>query len=474
MTAKIIWSIYCLITVSLFIFLLTSTPPAPAGDIVEYYGITESLINHQGINLTREDQQNLSITLHPEYFQDPGYYIMGSDGNRYPVHFILYSILAVPARLFLRLFNLPELHTLTLLNTLILSTAVFVIIKRFLKSSLQKIIFLLAIYLSPLVFFLTWPGPDLYYLSLLLLAIFFFFDKQYAISAILAIFASWHSQPLMVLAVSMIAYYIFSRKFNINPVVVATVLAMFLLLVIPYLFNLAVFGTFTPWTILEDGWTKLYGFGLQNVSLQKLFEQFFDLNMGLFWYAPVILILGLFFFVNSSFRNQQSLFILAIVLVTAFFYQTNPAWHYGTAGFGPSRHAVFMLPFFLFGFISLMRPAFRYFIILIIFTLSQIIILWSNGFLTPKFQNTLYHTPLAQLVLNNKPSLYSPTGEIFVDRTNHTDLKYPSSAIYKYKGVCKKAYMLKTDIDLLEKECGIILSDIEKKLDRGEGFYVDF
>ena len=69
---------------------LAVPPPQPAGDIAEYFGITESVLRHRSINLTPGDQTTLSQPLHPQYFTNPGYYIAGVDGNRYPVHFIGY------------------------------------------------------------------------------------------------------------------------------------------------------------------------------------------------------------------------------------------------------------------------------------------------------------------------------------------------------------------------------------------------
>ena len=101
MANKIIWGIFFAITALLFTYILFFVKLEPAGDIVEYYGITESILNHGSIELTKQDEQILSRTLHPEYFKDPQYYIKGKDSNRYPVHFPFYSFLALPVRIVL-------------------------------------------------------------------------------------------------------------------------------------------------------------------------------------------------------------------------------------------------------------------------------------------------------------------------------------------------------------------------------------
>ena len=86
---------------------------------------------------------------------------------------------------------------------------------------------------------------------------------------------------------------------------------------------------------------------------------------------------------------------------------------------------------------------------------SQLFILGQNGFLEPDLTMTLHHTPLAQWVLNHYPQLYNPTPEIFIDRTNHQDISGPTTAIYRDpSGVCRKAYVLTTDVDTVTKECG--------------------
>jgi hypothetical protein len=47
------------------------------------------------------------------------------------------------------------------------------------------------------------------------------------------------------------------------------------------------------------------------------------------------------------FRIDQPLYYYSSV-ITAFFYQTNPAWYHGTSGYGPSRHAIFYYLTYLF------------------------------------------------------------------------------------------------------------------------------
>jgi len=465
MTNKIAWIIFGAITVFLFIFLQFFVRIKPAGDMVEYYGITETLINHLGLDLTDVDKKSLERQLNPGQFNDPNYYIEGIDGKKYPGHFILYSILATPVRVVLKTLNLDQLKTLVFTNLIILTFTVFYILKNFLKSGFKRIVFLSLIYLSPLISFIIWPGPDLFYVCFLMLSVFLFFKKSYFSASFLSAIASWHSQPLIVISLFYLLYHIAvnfitsdteKKYFKFMQKVFFQCLLILIMLSVPYIYNLAVIGVLTPWTIFHEGWTTVYGFGLHNLSLKKLFEQFFDLNMGLFFYAPLILLAGIYFMFKSVIFDKKIYLLLVVLIATAFMYQTNPSWHFGTAGYGPTRHILFVMPFLIYFLLEYFQKGKKQNIILGAIIISQIFVLGVNGFIYPDFENSLKNTPYAKFVLEKFPSLYNPTPEIFVDRTNHTDLKIPSTAMYKIGNKCIKAYVLVHDVENVSKECGWI------------------
>lgn len=433
------WSILIIVAALLLGTYLSQSPPPPAGDIVEYFGVTESLTNHAGIWLSQLDQSNLSKLLHPEYFSNPGYYIAGINGQRYPVHFIAYSLLLLPFRWMF------ELRVFSVVNTLLLIGTAAYLFHRFVHSSWKRLVLMITLFISPLLSFLWWPGPDIFSVCFLLLSLFWFYDDKPFVGSALAAVASWHSQPMMVVSLGMLAWGLYRRR-NILPAF--TILG---LISIPYLYNYLIFGTLTPWTILQDNWTRLYGFGVQNVSLKKLFEQFFDLNMGLLWYAPVLIILGIYAWIRST-KEKKTLWLGVLFILAALAFQTNPAWHYGTAGYGPTRHVLFAIPFFIVWIVRFLKPKTTSIIALGMLTIIQLTTLTLNSFLTPSFEKTLYHSPYAQFVLDRFPRLYNPNPEIFVDRTNHTDLDHLETAIFG--SPCKKAYVVNNDLAALIDRCG--------------------
>jgi len=480
--------LFAAITLLLFVVVLRHTPQQ-AGDIVEYFGTTQSLLSHGGVNLTAPDRLTLENVLHPAYFDDPQYYVVGRGESRYPVHFVLYSVLAVPIYVVLQIMGANLLLTLPLLNWLILTFTALAMLRLMQKSpkleanhaggvqarSLSFFLgfaFLTLLYLSPMLSFLVWPGPDMLYMCLLLLAIFSFFEEKFLWAALLSAIASWHSQPLMFLALFFIGYYGYvtlqnrGKHVTYSPLEnapkiqntiykILPVLFLTLLIAIPYIYNLYAFGVLTPWTQFENGWTRAFGFGFHNASLKKLFEQFFDLNMGLFWYTPVLFVAGLAGFIYKARSSRLTQIVGAVFLLTCFAYQTNPAWHYGTAGYGPGRHALFAIAFLIY-FAGLLFARFRKigYVLLTLFVVTQIYVHSFNGWATPNFEKVLQHSPYAIFVLDRAPFLYNPTPEIFADRTNHTDVDHPVSAIYFSGITCKKAYVLPTDIQRVIDACG--------------------
>jgi len=466
------WILLALITFSLLYIFLFKIPIQLGGDIIDYFGPTETLLQHKTLFLTPETRESLSEILNPGYFKDY-YNIAGRNGELYPVHFIFYSLILLPFRIILKTLHLQELRVFYVVNIFLFMSAITVIWKKYIKINKNRLIFLSLALFSSLMSFFKWPGPDLFYLLLLTIGSLAFLNQEYLLATLLVSVASWHSQPLIVLASIMLITYLRTRKINFKSILSS--LMVVILLIVPYLYNYWIFGLFTPWSAIPDGWTQLRGFGLHNLSLFKLYEQFFDLNFGLFWYVPLFIFGGIFRITQEALisKKHHSLFLLMAFIVTAFFYQTNPAWHYGTAGYGPSRHVIFMLPIFLvltFKFLTGLPNKMWTTGLLLLTIVTNLAVLKTNNYLAPNLEKTHYHNYAASYVLNTAPELYNPTPEIFADRTNHLEKDRPTTAIYKLDGQCKKAYVLISDKEEVEEMCG--LAPIQQQ--SLDGFYVNY
>jgi len=478
MKAKLFWTISSFIFLILLFFILTKVQIKPDGDIVEYYGVTETLLNHGSLDLRAGDITKLEQYIDAPKFDNPGYYLLGRFGGRYPVHFWAYSLLLIPARLTLEALGANPLLSFPLTNLFLLFGTLIFLLKRFLKKPLSQVLFFVLVFSSPLVFYLTWPGPDMLYLGLLLIAVFYSFQKQLRTAAYLVALASWHSQPLAALAVGLIILNLWKERRLLGIGWGAVSIAA-----LPYLYNLYAFGVFTPWTLLENTYAQINGFGLSNLSLKKFFEQFFDLNLGLFWYSPLLIYFSARYFIRKLQKRQwEHIVIITGFLLTAFFYQTNPAWHYGTTGFGPTRHIIFILPLLIFLSLKYAQkaPKRAFGFVSVVFLVLQGYSLFFNNYFYPDTTRALYHNPYAQYVLDNHPQLYNPSPEIFIDRTLHSDGMFPQTAVYQTAGFCRKAYLLPGGVAQVRAECGFIPeTEIGKlkllnNLSKYEGIYLNY
>lgn len=467
MLKKIAWLTFLMVTFLIGLVFLTTKRVHYGGDIVEYFGITESFINHGSLDLNLIDQLNLEGRLGKGYFENPEYYLQGRNEKRYAVHFPLYSLLNVPTRIVLKTFGIDAYQTFRWTNLFILTITSFIILKYFLKSDFQKIVYLIIVYLSPLIWHLVWPGPEIFSLSLILLSIFFFFEKNIVWAIIISALASFQSQPLIVIPLIYLATY-FWQKYQkggnfdafLNSITQKEILfslGAFVLIFLPNFYYLQIFGSYSPYA-------KLTGVGLQNFTLKKFFELFFDLNIGLFFYAPVIFIVGFYNLYQAVKKDKNNFWFLIMMVFLSVLYLTNTNWNNGTAGFGPTRYALPVLPFLIYFYLKSAKTNFKNYLVLTAIIISQLLILSFNGFLMPDLENTLEHTPMAKFVLNNFPWAYNPTPEIFVERTSHQEGGFWGTTIYKNRDKCKKAYVLKTKTDKVIQECGFIPEKYSNKL----------
>ena len=460
---KTIYIIFFLLVLAFLIYILAFSRNQLGGDIVEYYGITESVLNHGSLELTPHDTTNLIQTLNKGYLDDIQYYMVGIDGKRHTVHFVAYSLFVVPIRFILHLFNYPrEIKALAVTNLLFFSAAIFAYLHWFAKNKFEQIAILILTFLSPMAYFVIWPSPEVYSTSLILISLLLFYKKKYLEATLVSALAGWQAQPLILLSGVYYLFYLIEhifirKKFTINLVVISVITGLFLIL--PNIYSLVTFGRLDPWFQLREiqPWIMTFGFGLQNASLKKLYELFFDLNIGVFWYMPVIFITGSILFFALMKKNWRYIALIITIIAIGFTYQTNPNWNNGTAGYGPTRYALYIVPFCIYAIMRFVKKSPLWILIFIGIITTQWYVFSFNGYIDPIFDRTLYHTPYATFVLDHFPSFYNPTQEIFYERTIHGEPARWNIAIYRdSSGTCKKALTSKASKGWLIPECKYI------------------
>lgn len=482
---NLLFTLFLLLGGGILLYFLVNPTIQYGGDIVEYYGITESLVNHQTIALSRQDKQNLIERLGPGYFDNPEYYIEGKNGKNYPVHFPLYSLLLTPIRLLLSFIGLDTYTVFRVFNLVVLFGFTLYIVKRYAKDATEAVLLSVLITASPLLWYMVWPGPEVYSVMLMLVSLFLFSEgtagKRLTAIAVASI-ASYQSQPLVLLPLGYLLIILFEKYWPAIkrttlkkrgahlilglpvPEAADVLLTLFLagIIALPNIFYSLLFGTFSSYARLE-------GVGFGNASLQKLVELYFDPNIGLFFYAPIIMIAGLISWFVLTRKNKEYIWLGLILLGISVLYLTNTNWNSGTAGYGPTRYSLYALSFLVFFIFRAIQTVSNKRVLTTVISILALathsVIFAFNGYLSPDFSNTVRHSPMARFVLNNIPALYNPTPEIFVERTIGKEGGFWDTTIYKDRnGACKKAYTLITSTQKLVDECGFIPPGYEEKL----------
>ncbi len=439
-----------LIGLSLFSFicavLILTHPPKIGGDIVEYLGITQTLSTHATLDLKESDKAVIKKIIGPIYQENGEYYLEGRNNLRYPTHFPLYSILALPIRTALHVFQLNELLSFSLLNIAILFLTGLYCLKNGFKLESEKIPFLLLLLASPLLFYITWPGPELLLVCLLLVGIFLVKNGRTSQGVLCMIIASWQSQPLLLIPLAVLLHQI-AIGYKKNGLQKKN-LFLAILLLVPNAYYFFLFNSPTAFA-------KLAGFGLSNFTIQKPLELFFDPNFGLFFYAPILFIFGILGIIH--YKKKGLIPLILICICTSVLYTTITNWNHGAPGYGPNRYSLFLIPLLLFlgtTFVAKSRWKDQLLALLLVI---QIPILIFNGLLFPNYNDSFGHSPYAKAILSIAPNLYNPTPEIFTERTlgveNGGSLE---TAVYFAQNRCKKAYVFKIDVQKVKDACGYI------------------
>jgi hypothetical protein len=468
-----IYTLFILICLSILVFFIREKRIHYGGDIIEYYGMTQSLISHGGLDLTPEDQMELEERLGKGYLSNPEYYLITKDGTRRAVHFPLYSLFLTPIRVLIAAIGIDPFQVFRIGNLLLFLTTGLIFMVLFIKKTAIKAAFLALYLLSPLVWFIIWPGPELFSLTLILLGLGFYFQGNRPVGILLTSIASFQSQPLVTIPFFLTLGHLFEiRKRNFvrylreSRFVVLSAMTVF----IPACYYLMIFGS--PFS---HG--KLEGVGLTNASTGKFLELLFDPNIGLFPYMPVLFILGFSALAIHLKEKTRDWWIIPLLISLIIFYLTNTNWNSGTAGYGPTRYALPLLPFLLYFTVRYLRINAITLTALIIYTIFQFQILSLNGYLMPTLENDKRLTPLSRFILDKTPKLYNPTPELFMERVQEKEgREWFRTTVYSANSVCRKAYIVDGDYLPLLSVCGFIPERdlLNVKNPPAEGFYITY
>jgi hypothetical protein len=439
------------------------------GDGNEYFLMMESLGNHLSPELRPGDIKHTYVGDLNAFGEkaDPYWgYFEGKGGRRYSQHFWAYSLFCLPAKIVLEFFGLKINKSLQVTNALLFALALFFILVSKLEEK-QKLAFMLLLTFSPALWFIHWTHPEIFILCLVTVSLTCLQANKNGASILFAVIASFQNQVLALYVFYLFLKSVFSSPHKIKNFIQYGLLSALVLL--PNAFYYLTFGRFNP----LSGATAM-----ANISPFRVFELFFDLNLGLLRYIPIALLLffGIIIFrtyKEGVFNGGLQILIVTIALLTACTATEN--WNHGTSG--PSRYVIWILPF-IFYVLVINLETLRAKSLKVIFLSAlavQVIIVVSAGPVVHE-EDYLKHSAAAEFVLNRFPFIYNPSFEIFGERTQHSESDWGNPTIYKRDGKCRKALVTCDGLNTLKSVCGEGDRNFQEfcRSHKGEWFYVNY
>lgn len=397
------------------------------GDGMEYFLMTEAINNHLSLDIQKEDiqafQQNLlktplwsdhwkSITnsiIHKFEFNESltGEYGLYTNKNNqtYSYHFWFYSLISSPINFFLKLFNGNPLRLFMIVNSLIFLSVQCLILFYF-KFSLKKSILISLFHIfSPVLWYLSWTGPEVLIASAFFISIICVYEEKYFQAIILSAVASLHAPPIA-FATAFIALYLISKELKWMVILKTGISSS--IVAIPSAFYFINFGVMN--LILEAGYVDS-----NNINLNRLLSFYFDLNQGLILGIPLILILSIVIYYKKLKSKQLSwdLFLLPLALSMTIpgISQTN--WNSGC--FVIQRYGIWIsIPILL--FVLYNHTNLNKFIIASALIIQIFVIIDFKGLYNEGWEYT-HQNRYAKFALAHFPQIYNPDPEIFGERT---------------------------------------------------------
>ena len=405
-----------------------SRPLYDAGDAHEYLQMLQAWRNHASPDLRPQDAQEVGEMLRfpgmaPDYYKPFLGFFPDRNGLFYCWHFWLYSLAAVPAKMLLSSFNLPEINAFYWTNLVLLLLSAYVVLFHSALSEAKRWMLVGLATLSPVLWYVNWMHPEAFCWSLVMLAVAAFTARRYAWGAFCVALASWQNPQLafvsfFAVVLAMHAALQKGASGNTSPEpamrqsarveVVATLVATALCFVPPL---------FYQW---HYGWSNLIlreqGFpSARFITWSKVWSALFDLNQGLLAYVPLLLMLaGAALFVALKERRWKVLGIFVTLILMIVATTSSPVWVSATAGL--QRYSVWMLPLWAWLIVEVLPDTrlLRGLVVAAVFVQAVIVASDSGEMDHQKVK------PLARLVWDIAPAQYNPEFMIFQQRVTGT------------------------------------------------------
>jgi hypothetical protein len=389
--------------------------PVKYGDGWEYLGMTISLANHWSPELRATDVAERRIVVDqwpgdfwrlPPSLDYAGYY-ESKNGSLYCYHFWLYSAFCVLPYQILTYLGINPLHVFQITNSLLMLGLLLWLFYRFKGPYLTKIWLFLAVFISPVLFYISWSHPEVFIYTLFLMGLLDFLNGRYLTGTLMTAIASTQAPPLLIVCGSMFIYslvLIVSKRQQITSSTIIILSSAAFFVCLPYAFYWLNFGKLS---LITGSFA-----GISAISFAKIISLFIDPNFGLILYVPLLV----FSYIWLLFKRKPAALIGVLFLaVTALISTTTINWNAGMMYI--HRYAIWLLPL-------LVVVTLGYFDRLPQKQLIICMVLWlcTTGVVTAMCLrqsdegNYLKFGSVAKAILASAPAMYNPPYEVFAER----------------------------------------------------------
>lgn len=388
---------------------------ARQGDGWEYLAMTDAWMRHgspivraadieamfAGIDRSRPVGPGESSAAELYAAQLPHGFATAADGSMHARHFWLYSLLALPAKGLLRLAGGHEFNALVVTNTWMFAAAVGFALAAGGGSLSQRAAFVLLAGVTPVLWYLTFTGVEVFAWALATTALVCLERQWYWQSAFAAALAATQNPPMVLLAIVPVMLPARLGAFRqAGAALAATSVAL-----VPAICAWWYFGTPSLIAATLDP-------GL--ISAGRTWNLLMDLNGGLLPYTPVLLVAAPWG-AGRLVRQGHPAAVLLVVAVIGMLLGMQTQINWNTDGRGLRRYLVWVLPALAWFVAQTWHGRVRWRVVAAAVVTSGAVLVLDP----PSDMNWLEHRPLARRVMRDWPALYNPDFEVFTERSAH-------------------------------------------------------
>jgi hypothetical protein len=340
----------------------------------------------------------------------PYAYMQTPDGLWFGQHFWLYALSTVPAKVCLEWSGETSLLAPALTNAVWYLLAIGVALFGPSAPVGQRAALVALSGAGPVIWYLPWPGAEIFSWSLALIAVVTYRDRRYVWAGLAAGLAATQNPPVILLGGVAVLAALADRRWRVA-VGAAAGTAVGL---VPYAFFQYHFGA--PNLIMIGAEYA----GVRNLSWVRTVGFVTDFNQGLLPYLPVLVVGMLVGTVRMVYtRNRNGLLLVASGLGMALGTEVSHNWN--SSCFGLQRYLVWMIPVAAGVAVVGIGGCRRMWLIAVAAVVTHTAIELAYERYKGLRGGELDHTGVAEWVLTYCPRLYWAEPEVFVERGQHRD-----------------------------------------------------